>query len=448
MKFELFSRRHGMFGHIGDQARPRRRSRIWALEGLEERALLSGPTVYTVDLATDSAPSTGGSGSGTTGDLRDCIGQANANSSAAGSVIQFAPTVFSASKPRTITLGVKLTLIESGGPELIDGPGAGVVTISGGETTEVFSVNAGVKASLSGLTIANGWGGGNAFIAGGAGGINNAGNLTVSHCSVLHDAGTSLGGVLNTGTMTILNSTVANSFANAFGLPYESAFGGGINNAGTLSIVSSTISGNSAYNGGGIYNSRSLSITDSTLSGNVAQFGGGIHNEHGTLWISNSTLATNGSQGEGSAIDNDGTLKSVNCTIAYNTGGGGGFYADSGTAILDNTIVALNNTLGLNQQGGTPLDICGHDLIVERIQFDWKRWVRGAQESQKRQRRWHRQTALGHFGRQRRPNRNHRALEGQPGPSRWQRRLGSQSRDQSTFDHRSAGLAAESGCDG
>ncbi len=359
MKFRLISVRRGKISRTRYRACARRRSRLWALEGLEERALLSGPTIYMVNVATDSAAATGGLGTGMTGDLRYCISQANGNPSSAGSVIRFASTVFSASKPRTITLAAPLTLSETGGPEVIDGPGASVVTMSGGEEFEVFSVNTGVTATLSGLAIANGWGGGNAFIAGGAGGINNSGKLTVSGCSVTHDAGTSLGGVFNTGTMTILNSTVANSFANAFGLPFESAFGGGIDNAGALSIASSTIANNTAYNGGGIYNSRSLSITDSTISGNVAEFGGGIHNERGTLLISNSTIATNGSQGEGSGIDNDGTLKSVNCTIAYNTGGGGGFYADSGTATLNNTIVALNNTLGLNQQGGVPLDIVG-----------------------------------------------------------------------------------------
>ncbi len=350
---------HDLTGRARDRARVRRRSRRWALEGLEERPLLSGATIYTVNVATDNAADSGGSGSGTMGDLRYVINQANANPNAAGSLIEFAENVFSASTPQTITLAGELTLSETAGPEIIQSPSASIVTLSGAETVEVFSVDAGVTASLSGLTIANGWGGGNAFIPGGAGGINNAGNLTLTNCSVTHDAGTSLGGIINTGTLTILASTIANNFANAQGLPFESAFGGGIYNVGSLTIANSTITGNSAYNGGGIYNTRSLTITNSTITANVAEMGGGIHNNGGTLTITNSTVATNGSQGDGSGIDSAGVLTCVNCTIAYNTGVGGGLAVDSGTAILDNTIVALNTTLGLNQQGGSPLDIVG-----------------------------------------------------------------------------------------
>ncbi|HKI17743.1 MAG TPA: LEPR-XLL domain-containing protein, partial [Isosphaeraceae bacterium] len=45
------------------QAHARRR-RLWALEGLEDRVLLSGnPTIYTVDLTSDT-----GAGSGSSGD--------------------------------------------------------------------------------------------------------------------------------------------------------------------------------------------------------------------------------------------------------------------------------------------------------------------------------------------------------------------------------------------
>ncbi len=258
MKLGRFAIRRDLIGRARNRARARWRLRLWTFEGLEERALLSGPTVYTVDLATDTAPTTGGTGSGTSGDLRYCITQANGNTSSAGSAIEFAPSVFAPSKRQTIALGAVLTLSETGGPEAIDGPGASIVTISGAERSEVFSVNTGVTATLSGLTVANGWGGGNAFVAGGAGGINNSGTLTVTHCSVTHDAGTRLGGIFNTGTMTILASTVASSFADAEGLPFQDAYGGGIDNAGTLTIANSTIANNTAYNGGGIYNSRSL----------------------------------------------------------------------------------------------------------------------------------------------------------------------------------------------
>ena len=40
----------------------------------------------------------------------------------------------SSSSPQTITLGATLVLSETAGPEMIDGPGAGLVTVSGGGT--------------------------------------------------------------------------------------------------------------------------------------------------------------------------------------------------------------------------------------------------------------------------------------------------------------------------
>ena len=96
-----------------------RRRWISVLEGLEARILLSGsPTIYTVDLTSDN-----GTGSGTTGDLLYCISQANANTSTAGSEIQFDPTVFNSAAPKTITLANALVLDETAGREVIDGPG-------------------------------------------------------------------------------------------------------------------------------------------------------------------------------------------------------------------------------------------------------------------------------------------------------------------------------------
>ena len=62
-----------------------------------------GPTDYAVDLTTDSGPTSAGSGSGTTGDLRYCINQANSNTNLNGSVITFDPAVFNSSSAQTIT---------------------------------------------------------------------------------------------------------------------------------------------------------------------------------------------------------------------------------------------------------------------------------------------------------------------------------------------------------
>ena len=185
---------------------------------------VSLPNVYTVDLTSAS-----GAGSGSAGDLVYTIGLANANTNPFGSIIQFDPTVFAS--PQTITLASTLELSETAGSEAIDGPGASIVTVSGGGAVGVFSVTSGVIATISGLTISGGF-------AGQGGGIDNAGTLTVN------------------------SSTIANNST-----PAASSGGGGIYNAGTLTVTNSTVADNNAFVGGGIYNAGTLTVTNSTVAG-------------------------------------------------------------------------------------------------------------------------------------------------------------------------------------
>jgi hypothetical protein len=152
----------------------------WAPEGLESRCLLAA-TIYTVNLTTDNGPAAG-QGTGTyTGDLRYCINLANANKNTADSEIQFDPKVFAS--PQTITLSSTLVLSETAGLEVIDGPGANLVTVSGNNAVEVFSVARGVTASFTGLTISGG------STVDGGGGIGNGidSTTTVTNCTIAHN---------------------------------------------------------------------------------------------------------------------------------------------------------------------------------------------------------------------------------------------------------------------
>jgi hypothetical protein len=143
-----------------------RRRGSWVPEGLEPRVMLSGgPTNYTVNSTGSSS-----SGTGTSGTLPYVIGLADANTNTAGSVIGFDPTVFATAQ--TITLTSTLVLSEADGPEVIDGPGASLVMVSGGGAVGVFQVGSTATATLSGLTISGGY-------ADGAG-IFNQGMLTVT----------------------------------------------------------------------------------------------------------------------------------------------------------------------------------------------------------------------------------------------------------------------------
>ena len=182
--------------------RSRRNRRIFTLEGLEERVVLSptiySPTIYAVNLTTDNGPTSAGSGSGTTGDLRYVINLADHNSNAGGSIIEFDSTVFATAQTITLSsssgLGT-LNLSETAGPEVINGPTAGV-TVSGDQAVGVFQVSSGVTATLSGLTITAGSATGATNQNGG--GLYNDGTTTLTDCTVSGNSADSGGGLYNT----------------------------------------------------------------------------------------------------------------------------------------------------------------------------------------------------------------------------------------------------------
>ena len=216
-----------------------------------------------------------------------CVTQANANTNTAGSVIEFDPTVFKSATPQTIKLSSTLELTETAGPEMIDGPGASVVTISGNNAVGVFDVLGDVTATLSGLTISGGMNNQS------GGGIYNGGMLTVTNCIFTNNTSGSEGGAIaNPGTLTLTNSTIANNTA---------PFGGGIDNEGTLTVNGSTLESNMANNsggyGGGIDNNDGAmaTLTNTTVEMNSAVVdGGGIFNAgSSTLTITDSTLSGN-----------------------------------------------------------------------------------------------------------------------------------------------------------
>jgi len=141
------------------------------------------------------------------------------------------------------------------------------------------------------------------------------------------------GGILNQGTLGLVNSTISDSFAGLHG--------GGICNSstGVLVVENSTISGNSANgHGGGIHNEGTLSVDHSTIDDNIADVndggdrgrGGGIFNSGtGTLWVGNSTISRNRTPyiAGGINVQLNGHATVVNSTISGNEANsvGGGF---------------------------------------------------------------------------------------------------------------------------
>jgi CSLREA domain-containing protein len=187
----------------------------------------------------------------------------------------------------------------------IVGPGAQLMTIdaqaAGGS---ILTIQSGVNASVSGLTLAHG----NAS-AGGA--ILNHGNLSLFDCALsANSADFAGGGIFNSGTLSVTDCTVSGN---------TGLFGAGLYNTGDLSLTGSTLSGNTAQRyGGGVYNRGTLTVADTTLAGNSAGVsGGGIANAVATLTVNDSTLAGNSAAGQG-----------------------GGIWTLAAAALLNNTIVA------------------------------------------------------------------------------------------------------------
>ncbi|MBI5649977.1 MAG: hypothetical protein HZC40_05935 [Chloroflexi bacterium] len=187
----------------------------------------------------------------------------------------------------------------------------------------------------------------------GGGGIANRGAATIIASTIISNTAndfTSGGGagIYNDGTMTITSSALRNNVATG-------NFGGGILNwqNGALTIRTSTLAGNTTdRGGGGIENTGTLTVIQSTLSGNLANGaydgGGGIGNTVGTLRVENSTLSNNQGVLYGGGIFNDeGSATITFSTLSNNTASllGGGIYI---TGYVTNTLTTLTNSIIAN----------------------------------------------------------------------------------------------------
>lgn len=221
------------------------------------------------------------------GSLRAAVLGANAN--AGEDLILFQNAVFFDNSPDTITLtSGQLTFTDSA-PTFLFGQGARQLTLSGNNTSRVFEVASGATVEVSDVTIANG---SSRFGA----------------------------GILNTGTLTLSYSQVTNNSAATFG-------GGIFNDQGSLVVKNTTINGNSASTtGGGISNfTGTVDIINSTISGNSASFlGGGIE-----------TIGSN-------------PVSIRNSTITLNQGGGLYLLGEQPSVLVQNTIIAGNNTFDVS----------------------------------------------------------------------------------------------------
>ena len=336
-----------------------RKSRI---ESLEMRAMLAAD-VYTVTTFADQSDGVETDGLS----LREAIVKAETDGATDDNdVIRFDPALF-ADGPGTILLGDAdgsgaIDAGETASQLAIDsdltisGPGADLLTISGGDATRIIRAYSGNHITLADLTIAEGhvtdWYGG---------AIYTQADMTLEQV-VIRDSEAVSGSFNNfegggiasfDAPLTIRSSTIEDNYGRHGGGIFFSNRNAGGNN---LTIEGTTIAGNYASShGGGLYvydfgtTASEVSITNSTLSGNSGWLGGAI--------------ATSGSP----------EIDILHSTITDNYGRqtrGGIWNLDNGNGqaviTLQNSIVAGNDAAG----GTTTKDLEGpvevassHNLI-------------------------------------------------------------------------------------
>ena len=195
----------------------------------------------------------------------------------------------------------------------IVGPGSAMLTISrdlnSSATFRILEVSADANVNLSGITLSDG-----------------------------HPTEAPGGAILNNGMLTLEGVRIANNspYTNGFLIPSIVDAGGCDNSDGAeMTLTNCSVDGNGCNgSGGGILNSGTLTVTNSTISGNTAGYGGGIYST-GTLTMTNSTITGNATittgphgfqGGYGGGLIADGSTVLVSDTISANqaiwSGGG------------------------------------------------------------------------------------------------------------------------------
>jgi predicted outer membrane repeat protein len=308
-------------------------------------------------------------GSGTEGSLSYVVRKADEKS---GANPHFSGTIdVTVHCPASAPVRPSKTLLINSNIAIV-GPGSTRFVVSGHGAIELFSVDAGITASLSGLTIEDG------LSSGSGSGIYNIGTLTVSDSVFVNNQGSAAGDgavIANGGALDVVDSTFeSNVGAPAIegGGPHitvsGSTFmnnsapdqtGGAIDSQGAMSISDSTFVGNSAGFGAGVYSAPgegvSGSIVNSTFTDNTASaWGGAIANIAGTMDITNSTIVDNAAQsGEGGGIDIGGSSAPTTASaiiLADNSDGGNCNVVANGYLLTDG---------GFNLSDEGPSGSCG-----------------------------------------------------------------------------------------
>ena len=248
----------------------------------------------------------------------------------------------------------------------LDIQGLGVApTLDGQARYRVLRIRKGAVVTLRHLVLTRG----RARSGYQGGGVINRGTLTLVDSLVTKNDGAYLGGgIYNIGTLTLIRSRVSD---HGTGYPHHEGgtiqgMGGGIFNAGIATLEDSVVSHNATdYDGGGIKNTGTMTLTRSRVSNNGSDFGapggqgpgsGGIVNTGRLVLVDSRVTGNGGAQGGG--IGNTGSLRLIRSIVSGNgsateTGGGGGIYnGRRGTVVLDGGSRVTDNNVSSSSGGG------------------------------------------------------------------------------------------------
>ncbi len=168
------------------------------------------------------------------------------------------------------------------------------------------------------ITLTNSTVSGNTATTGAGGGLYNGYMLRLTNSAVSNNSAAISGGGLHNkvgSTATVINSTLSGN---------TSGTGGGLLNNGTVELINSTVSNNTATaNGGGIASGGSVTVTNSTVSTNSATFGGGFYLSSSTAALNNSTVSANSANNTGGGIYGVTSTVNLNNSIIANSPSGG-----------------------------------------------------------------------------------------------------------------------------
>jgi titin len=312
-------------------------------------------TTFTVTTTADN----GNNVTPTAGSLRAAIVAANLdNTATSGSPHQIN---FQAGLSGTITLAGTLPALNK--HISINGPGAGVLAVSGANTYRIFIANAPFTIAIKGLTIENG------FVTSGAsgGGIASNAQLTVTDCYFDHNHAAFDGGAIHTydgtgATATIQRCTFTDNSVEPGGngaAVCNGTFTTNFTNSVTMTLTNCTFVGNHAVGsgawGGALANSgTTMTVINCTITDNDADDGGGVITYRGTITLQNTVVANNTAATQGPDIDNgqaQGTITSNGHNLIGNNSGGVSGSFTNGT---NGDIVGIDPELGPLQNNGGP----------------------------------------------------------------------------------------------